>query len=208
MGKLTAYTNASNTTTWNVFNMKPDGTVGFGIHPDDMTGGKVNVKRDGGDWIRLYRTQDAGYWSIHNGNTNQTHLAFHFTPASGPVLLNRLVLHNDGKVSIGTTNCPGSYGLYVANGILTEKVKVALISSAQWADYVFAPEYELMSISEVKDFIDCNGHLPSVPSADEIVDKGVDVAQMDALLLKKIEELTLYIIQLKKELDELKGYKN
>ena len=83
--------------------------------------------------------------------------------------------------------------LYVEHGILTEKVKVAVENSSAWADFVFDTNYELLPIEEVAFFVDENQHLPDVPSADEMVEDGLDVAQMDALLLQKIEELTLYI---------------
>jgi predicted acyltransferase (DUF342 family) len=109
------------------------------------------------------------------------------------------------RVSIGTlASLPNGYRLYVEDGILTEKVKVAVNGSADWADYVFAPEYSLRPLKEVESFIHQNRHLPDVPSAEQVVANGVDVAKMDALLLQKIEELTLYLIDLKKENESLK----
>lgn len=109
------------------------------------------------------------------------------------------------KVTIGAgVNTPAGYKLYVQDGILTEKIKVAVKNSGNWADYVFAKDYQLKSIEEVETYINENKHLPDVPSAEEVVESGIDVAQMDALLLQKIEELTLYVIQLKAELNALK----
>jgi hypothetical protein len=112
----------------------------------------------------------------------------------------------DGKVSIGSPvgGTPGTYRLYVREGILTEKVKVAVDGSALWADYVFAPDYKLRPIEEVAAFIKKNRHLPGVPSAEEITKEGLDVATMDAKLLEKIEEMMLYIIDLKQEVEQLK----
>lgn len=111
----------------------------------------------------------------------------------------------NGKTLIGdpatVTNLPGNYNLYVQNGILAEKVRVAVNNSAYWADYVFADNYRLRPLSEVESFIDANNHLPEVPSACEVVEGGIDVAQMDATLLKKIEELTLYMISQNKKLE-------
>jgi hypothetical protein len=66
-------------------------------------------------------------------------------------------------------------------------------------DYVFNKDYNLISINEVENYISKNGHLPDVPSANEIKNSGLNVAEMDATLLKKIEELTLYVIELKKQ---------
>lgn len=119
----------------------------------------------------------------------------------------RMRIEHDGKVVIGagTINTPGSYGLYVKTGILTEKVKVAILNSANWADYVFAEDYHLRPLSEVESFVKKEKHLPGVPSAQQMADNGLDVATMDAKLLEKIEELTLYVLQLSKEIEALKA---
>jgi predicted nuclease with TOPRIM domain len=73
-----------------------------------------------------------------------------------------------------------------------------------WADYVFEEDYCLKSLEEVEDFISINKHLPDIPSADEVAKCGIDVLEMDSKLLAKIEELTLYLIEMKKENDKLK----
>ncbi len=109
-----------------------------------------------------------------------------------------------GNYVITNMTTPGDYGLYVAKGILTEKVKVAVATSANWADYVFNKDYKLLSLGEVEKYVKKNKHLPGVPSADEVVKEGVDVVAMDAKLLQKIEELTLYMIEMKKENEVLK----
>lgn len=114
-----------------------------------------------------------------------------------------------GKVLIGdintNVNTQNPYKLYVETGILTEKVKVALVNTSDWADYVFKKDYKLSSLEEVKTFIEANQHLPGVPSAEELVKEGgFDLGKMDAKLLEKIEELTLYMIQLKEENQQLK----
>ncbi len=120
---------------------------------------------------------------------------------------NNIVNANTGAVIIGTgiTSAPTGYKLYVSDGILAEKVKVALKNSTNWADYVFAPGYKLRSLSEVEVFIKTNGHLPGVPSAENLVQEGgIDVNEMFVKQMEKIEELTLYMIELKKELELLK----
>ena len=108
----------------------------------------------------------------------------------------------NGKVGIGdiTLDMPGDYRLYVDDGILTEQVKVALRSTTEWADYVFEEGYVLKPLEEVEAFIEENGHLPDVPSAEKMVETGLDVAATDAMLLQKIEELTLYTIELQKQI--------
>lgn len=119
----------------------------------------------------------------------------------------------DGRVGMGVTNVnpndmPSGYRLYVTEGILAERVKVALSSTTEWSDYVFSKDYNLMSLSEVQAFIEKEQHLPNVPSADEVVEEGIDVAKMDALLLEKIEELTLYIIEQNKRIEALESTLN
>jgi hypothetical protein len=109
----------------------------------------------------------------------------------------------NGKVGIGTTiTTEGDYRLYVEKGIRTRKVKV---DQASWADYVFEPSYKLMPLAKVEAFIKANKHLPEVPSAKEVATNGVDLGDTQTLLLKKIEELTLYMIELKKENEEIKA---
>lgn len=120
-------------------------------------------------------------------------------------------IKGDGKVIVGRSagssptfwNFPGDYNLYVEKGILTEKVKVAIKNTADWSDFVFDKQYKLMPINELQQYISVNKHLPDVPSASEMVSNGLDVARMDASLLQKIEELTLYMIELKKENEAL-----
>ncbi len=113
-----------------------------------------------------------------------------------------------GEVGIGaqsdfTQGFPAGYGFYVSKGILSEKVKCAVKTTTNWADHVFEPSYKLKSIGEIEAFIKTNRHLPGIPSAEEVVKEGVDMVGMDAKLLEKIEELTLYAIDMKKENDRL-----
>ena len=102
----------------------------------------------------------------------------------------------------------GGYRLLVKGGMITEKIKVAVAGSADWADYVFENDYKLMPLDKVEEFLKTNKHLPNVPSAAEMVNNGLDVMKTNAKLLEKIEELTLYMIELNKELKELKNHKN
>lgn len=104
-----------------------------------------------------------------------------------------------------SANTSGGYNLLVKGGILTEKVKVALASSADWADYVFEPSYKLMPLEEVESFTQENMHLPNVPSADEMAAGGLDVSATSKMFMEKIEELTLYMIELNKEVKALKA---
>ncbi len=113
----------------------------------------------------------------------------------------------DGMVRVGNVSTPNigsGYKMYVERGILTERVKVALSSTTDWFDHVFEPEYELMSLHQLKKFIETNKHLPDIPSAQELVDEGgVELKEMTQLHMKKIEELTLYILEMNERLEKL-----
>jgi trimeric autotransporter adhesin len=111
-------------------------------------------------------------------------------------------INQGADVGMGTWDTRG-YKLAVVGGILSDKVKVAVPGSAQWADYVFNKDYKLLSLGEVEQFVKENKHLPGVPSAAEMVKEGNDLGKTDAKLLEKIEELTLYMIELKKQNDRL-----
>jgi hypothetical protein len=106
-----------------------------------------------------------------------------------------------GNVGIGTTN-PQSK-LAVAGTITAQKIRVTT-NPAEWPDYVFNADYQLPSLSEVEKFVTANKHLPGIPSADEIGKEGQDLGEMNKKLLQKIEELTLYVIELQKQVDVFK----
>jgi hypothetical protein len=105
--------------------------------------------------------------------------------------------------NIAATVNVANYNLFVKGGILTEEVRVSLAST--WADYVFAKEYKLKPLTEVEQFITTNGHLPNVPSAKQVAEEGINVGEMAKIQQEKIEELTLYIIQLSKDIELLKA---
>lgn len=144
----------------------------------------VNIYNDNGS-LSSDRTMDMNDFNLH------------FNTSNSP---------SNGKIYIGDTpdypTATGEYKLYVEGGILTEKVKVALRSTANWADYVFADDYKLKPLKEVEEFIKANNHLPGIESARELVEKGLDLGEMQAKQMGKIEELTLYIIEQDKKLEQ------
>jgi len=156
--------------------------------------------------INRFKIESDGNVNISNnltlGTPDVTRATFQLGVAGNATVNGQLVI---GKPTNFTqpTPFPTSYNLFVENGILTEKVKVAVKNTANWADYVFADDYKLKSLEEVETFVNTNKHLPGVPSAKEVVANGLDLATMDAKLLEKIEELTLYMIELKKQNDML-----
>ncbi len=83
--------------------------------------------------------------------------------------------------------------------------EIQIVGQINWADYVFADDYQLMSLPVLEAYIKENKHLPEVPSEKEVMENGISVTEMLQIHMKKIEELTLYIIQLQKELEELKN---
>ena len=104
---------------------------------------------------------------------------------------------SNGKVGIGTTSPQSKLAV---NGTITSKeVKVTVNN---FPDYVFEPDYPLLKIEEVEAYITTNKHLPEIPSAKEVEENGIALGEMDAKLLQKIEELTLYTIEQEKKLKE------
>jgi len=127
---------------------------------------------------------------------------------------NLLVLFNTGKVTMGTElydNDP-NFILYVSKGIKAEQIKVENPAANGWADYVFKKDYKLRSLEDVEKHISEKGHLPNIPSAKEVEKDGINLGEMDAKLLEKIEELTLYSIeqnkQLKSQSEEIRELKS
>ncbi|MEQ9404092.1 MAG: hypothetical protein RIM99_10925 [Cyclobacteriaceae bacterium] len=103
-----------------------------------------------------------------------------------------------GNVGIGTTT--PTEKLEVNGTIRSKEIKV---EASPWPDYVFDDNYELPSLEAIEKFVQSNGHLPEIPSAKEVEESGIALGEMNALLLKKIEELTLHIIQQEKRIQKL-----
>jgi len=112
---------------------------------------------------------------------------------------NDATLTNPGAVIIGTALRDAN--LYVNGTLKAHEIEVKLTT---WADFVFEEGYNLTPLEEVEEFIEKNNHLPNVPSEKEVCNEGINLAEMDAILLRKIEELTLYIIELEKKIAEKK----
>lgn len=110
-------------------------------------------------------------------------------------------LYSLGNVGIGTTDTKG-YKLAVAGNMIAESVKVKLQGS--WPDYVFGEDYKLPTLHETEKHIKENGHLEGIPSAKEVKANGIDLGDINARLLQKLEELTLHLIEMKKENEVMK----
>ncbi len=99
-----------------------------------------------------------------------------------------------------------SSGVYLSFQVLIrfrESLKVAVKSTAEWSDYVFSKDYNLAPLHEVEAYINQHKHLPGVPSAQDVVENGIDMAKMDANLLQKVEELTLHLIEMNKRMIDM-----
>lgn len=108
------------------------------------------------------------------------------------------------QVTIGTSIAtPSTYKLGVGGRIICEELKVKL-QSAGWPDYVFANNYKLKPLEELENYIKINQHLPNIPAAKTVETEGLEVGEMQRRMMEKIEELTLYVIDLKKEIEVLK----
>jgi hypothetical protein len=105
------------------------------------------------------------------------------------------------RVLIGASDAPSNYLLAVNGSAIAQKV---VVKQNIFADYVFKPEYKLRPLSEVEQYINQNGHLPNIPKEEEIKKNGLDLGDMNVKLLEKVEELTLYLIEMKKENEALK----
>lgn len=108
--------------------------------------------------------------------------------------IERVRINHEGNVGIGTSTPREK--LSVNGKIRAQEIKV---ETANWPDYVFAKDYQLPSLQETEKHIQQKGHLPGIPSAEEVKVNGVDLGAMNAKLLQKIEELTLYLIELEKK---------
>jgi hypothetical protein len=152
------------------------------------------------------------YIRSYRGSSWDTYLQFmtsEYSNSGGEPSV-KMHINGDGNVGIGTTTPDAK--LTVKGDIHTQEIKVDL-SGALVPDYVFEEDYPLPSLAETEIYIKANKHLPEVPSAKEMEENGIDLKRMNLLLLKKIEELTLYLIQLEEknnfleqENQELKEY--
>ncbi|MCQ2321210.1 MAG: hypothetical protein MJZ91_07765 [Bacteroidales bacterium] len=137
---------------------------------------------------------------------------------------NKLPLTLNGKIGINTDNTLENYGLMirgrvgidvsrdlltddykltVSGGILTDRVLIKYVT--EWSDYVFDDGYSLMPLHKLRQFISTNRHLPDVPSETEVKENGIELKEMQNILLKKIEELTLYILQQEERISQLEN---
>lgn len=119
----------------------------------------------------------------------------------------RMQISPGGQVMIGklTPTTQTDYKLAVEGKLVAQSMYVT--NPSTWADYVFAPTYKVMPLPELEAYLRTNKHLPYIPAAQEVQTKGYNVAEMDANLLRTVEELTLQLIELRKQVEQLKAAK-
>lgn len=149
-----------------------------------------------------YGIQNSGFTWVPNSALDEGKLFLSFGGSDNGIQNSiKMTFQSNGNVGIGTIN-PDSK-LTVAGNIHVQEVKVT-IKAGQVPDYVFANDYKLKPLQEVEEYIKLNSHLPEIPSAKEIEKNGLMLAEMNMNLLKKVEEMTLYMIEQNKEMKSLK----
>ncbi len=193
--------------------VKFDGAVSYqndvcfnsSVEMNEVSISRIKSKEIYSSYNQLGTIAISGVIKAQNDDSNKNYLTLtgdkgiYLNPTvNGNVIMNQ----GGGKVGIGLDN-PGE-ALDVNGKIRAHEVKVCL---DQGCDFVFEPDYKLMSLSDLDQFITKNKHLPEVAPAAVMEAEGIDVSEMNALLLQKVEELTLYVIKLNKEIEQLKTSK-
>lgn len=178
------------------------GAVGIGTAPTQTLDvvGRTQIRSS---------SQSAGTWYADNSGAASAFFGLNGTAHTSAIGIYhgsqwRLLVNSSGYVGIGTST-PDSE-LTVKGTIHTQEVKVDLNGSVA-PDYVFEKNYSLTSLEELKTYIEANKHLPEVPSAKQMEKEGINLKEMNLILLKKVEELTLHVIDLKGEINDLKKAK-
>lgn len=175
-----------------------DGTVDDGGDDDDNPtddGDDDDNNDDGGD-----NGGDDGSGDDDGGNDDDDDGNNNTGESVWDIKEDGTVYYNGGNVGIGTDT---PITKFVVDGEI-RATKVRVRGDVNLPDYVFEEDYDLRSLEEVETYIEQNGHLPEVPSATQVEKEGLSLGDMDATLLKKVEELTLYLIEMKKQNEELK----
>ena len=186
------------------------GKVGAGTNSPtaQLHVGVANASFPNNPWTTGLRIDNFGNTSASGvGNI----FSIYYTPAVSPVQptqqlfavdLNQTWIAN--KLRIGATAASGSYASYALSVDGSIVAKQCIIQTDSWADFVFNKDYSLPSLASIESYVRQNNHLPGVPSEAEVKTNGVDIGQMNKILMQKVEELTLYIINLQKENKEIK----
>jgi hypothetical protein len=155
------------------------------------TGNTTTAIQMTSDYIQFVNSGAGKFFMQLSGND------FTISPSSGNST--GLLVLNGNQVTIGQITPANGYKLSVGGKAICEELKVQL--QGNWPDYVFNQNYKLRSIEELRAFIAQNKHLPNIPAAAELEKNGMEVGEMQRKMMEKIEELTLYILQLEEKLE-------
>lgn len=159
----------------------------------------------GNDFNNADVAGSVNYISGYNQNGNAAAHSFQLRDASGNSWNRALQIFQNGQVLIGTgikpTTQPG-YKLAVGGKLVAQSLYIT--APSKWADFVFEPSYKPMTIPALEIYLHQNKHLPYIPSAQDVESDGYNVSEMDAKLLRTMEEMTLQVIKLDKEVKKLK----
>lgn len=160
---------------------------------------KADSNEDAGIFIETSNVSKKAYLQLFDENNlisvdSNTGLSIFSKESQINLDANQVLMNAKVAIEPSKSFPESDYALSVAGGIITTKVMVKEVS--EWYDHVFEEMYKLPTIENVQKFIAENGHLPDVPSEQDVMMKGYDMAEMDGILLRKIEELTLYTIEL------------
>lgn len=180
------------------------GKIGIGniTNPQSKLHIKSDAKENAGIILEPTNTTDMAFLQMYDANHKisvSINDGMSFVSRNDKMNFDASNIKMNAKVAINTTEDflkDANYALAVSGGILTTEVLVKEVT--EWYDFVFDDSYKLATFNELEDYIDKNGHLPDMPSEKEVLNDGYNMVEMDGLLLKKIEELTLYAIELNK----------
>ncbi|WP_298546651.1 hypothetical protein [uncultured Aquimarina sp.] len=156
--------------------------------------GVIKTSHSDGRYVNLFTSGDGNSYINITGGSATSRFGFQVDGSS------KMSIMKNGNIGIGTADTKG-FKLGVAGKIAAEEIKVALYNA--WPDYVFENNYNLPTLQEVEHHIAEKGHLENIPSAAEVIENGIQLGEMNAKLLQKIEELTLYMIEQNKKTEKL-----
>jgi hypothetical protein len=136
--------------------------------------------------------------------SNNNNKAFSVINTTGTVS-EKFTVYGDGRTVIGGKEPNGTYTDWLLSVNGTIVAKEIFVETSNWADKVFDKSYKLRPLTEVQSYIDQYKHLPEIPSECEVIQNGINIADMNKLLLQKVEELTLYVLGLKKANDDVQA---
>ncbi|MFS4457362.1 hypothetical protein [Maribacter sp. 2304DJ31-5] len=177
--------------------MLANGGLGIGttnpLSKLDVRGG-ITSSYDDNRRLSFFNSGDGNGYLSFTGGSPSSRIGFQIDGSS------KLSIYNNGSVSIATGST-GTHKLAVGGSIGAREIKVEV---GTWSDFVFFKDYNLPSLKEVENHIKEKGHLKDIPSAEEVEENGINLGEMNAKLLQKIEELMLYTIQQQKEIEAIK----